>query len=201
MPDVATVLKECSVSYRSTGIEYQLIRSFENETEVEIESFWSKSVTHNTGDGLKQFFYCSIARNKCRKRSYLHFVNNSDLVHFYENDCNHNHDPVTRGLSIEQKEIIKRLYSQGVTKPSLILRAFEKDETETPVLSKVSNYLKTIKANIYGANRISLGELVSWCRENSHIPSDMDEAFVLNYDINSEDEESGFRFLLPHCVY
>ena len=44
MPDVATVLKECSVSYRSTGIEYQLIMSFENETEVEIGSYWSKSV-------------------------------------------------------------------------------------------------------------------------------------------------------------
>ena len=32
MQDVASVLKEFSVSFRCTGIEYQLIRSFENET-------------------------------------------------------------------------------------------------------------------------------------------------------------------------
>ena len=37
---------------------------------------------------------------------------------------------------------------------------------------------------------------MSLCMENSHIPSDMDEAFVLNYDINFEDEESGFRYFV-----
>ena len=41
------------MSFRKSGLQYQLTKSFETEAHVEIESFWKINVSHNTAEGVK----------------------------------------------------------------------------------------------------------------------------------------------------
>lgn len=46
-----------------------------------------------------------------------------------------------------------------------------------------------LKEEIYGKAKISLNELDEWCRDHSSIPDDMDEAYFLNHQIHTNDED------------
>ena len=48
----------------------------------------------------------------------------------FENFVEHEHYRIEPILILKQKEIIRRLYSDGLTKPSLIVKSFENEDEE-----------------------------------------------------------------------
>lgn len=123
------VVREFSVRYRAQCKEYRLETVFENEkASEEIDSFWKKLNAHDTEQGLKQFYYCN------HDRAYKLYDTFSSRVEFYVNTVEHNHITNPRGLTAQQKKIVEKLYQSGVTKPSVILRAFEKETEQAPSL-------------------------------------------------------------------
>jgi hypothetical protein len=52
----------------------------------------------------------------------LLYDNTCDEVQFHTNRAEHIHLKKARGLSIEQKQIVNRLYTSGVKTPSAILQ-------------------------------------------------------------------------------
>ena len=129
---------------------------------------------------VKAIFYCSVNRNNFPKRSYLLYDNKNDRVHFYKNFVKHEHHHIERDLTPEQKEIIRRLYSDGLTKLSLILIAIENEDVDTPHKSTVVSFLSRHKVNMYGKNQISLGELAKCCSDHSARTEELDKGFVFN---------------------
>ena len=194
--DIHELIAESTVKSRRVGVEYTFVKSFPNEASVTIESYWKKVVSHDTEQGFKQFYYCNLDKNHCPKRCFLLYVNSSDQVHFFENSCEHEHTSSHRGLSGEQKAIVKRLYDQGLSKPSLIVKAFEAEAIETPAPSKIITFLRSYKTSLNECNHISLGQLKTWCEEHNAQPNDIDESFILNFYINQNEDEPVFRFFV-----
>jgi hypothetical protein len=178
--DVDEVVNEFSLRMRERGRQYIRVASFENLNEMKqrMDECWKKNTSHETERGFKQFFYCKYDRANCPKRAYLFYDNQNDKIELFENQSEHCHITTPRGLTREQKELTKRLYAQGVTKPSLILRAFEQENTPTPKKDKLVTFLSGHKEKTYGKNQISLGELSKWCQDNSTRPEDIDQPFV-----------------------
>ena len=46
--DVTTVVNEFSLRMRSNGKDYVLEKVFENSSNIQIEDFWSKKISHDT---------------------------------------------------------------------------------------------------------------------------------------------------------
>ena len=82
------------------------------------------------------------------------------------------------GLSEQQNDCAKRYYSEGLTKPNQILKAFEYSSLSTPLKSKIVNFLAHNKIELYGKIQISLGNLSLWCENHSERPIEIDMSFV-----------------------
>ena len=125
------------------------------------------------------------------------YDNTCDEVQFHTNRAEHIHLKKARGLSIEQKQIVNRSYTSGVKTPSAINHAFQQEQCETPELSKIGTYLKTLIETVYGNSKISLGELGKWCEDHQYDHAfDDDKSFVLNYLIEQENTQCRFRFFV-----
>ena len=112
----------------------------------------------------------------------MFYDNTCDEVQFHTNRAEHIHLKQARGLSIEQKQIVNRLYTSGVKTPSAINRAFQQEQCETPELRKIGTYLKTLRETVHENSKISLGELGKWCEDHQYDHAfDDDKSFVLNY--------------------
>lgn len=109
---VEEMVQNMSVRVRSIDKEYNLLHTFENETKVSIEKHWKKRRTHKTDNGLKQYFYCGHDKVNCRVEAFLLYTNSSDEIKFYVEDKEHKHSKTTktRGLTIVQKDAVKKLY-------------------------------------------------------------------------------------------
>jgi hypothetical protein len=73
-------------------------------------------------------------------------------------------------------------------KPKRILEILEEKGLPVPKKQQLSSYLISLREKYYGASTISLGELEAWCQRNSLIPDDDDKPWVLQYQIEYEDE-------------
>ena len=102
--DQDEIVSECSVKTRNRGQEYRFSETFETETQIKMDDFWAKSITHQTNHGLKQFYYCSLDRNNCPKRCVLINDGTTDKVHLHDNFMEHNHVKEKRSLKDEQKD-------------------------------------------------------------------------------------------------
>lgn len=43
---------------------------------------------------------------------------------------------------------------------------------------------------------IKLGDLAEWCERNKELPNDINQAFVIDYEVSSIDEDLSFRFTI-----
>lgn len=66
---------------------------------------------------------------------------------------------------------------------------------EVPPRSKLQTFLKKLNDAKYGQEKIHCGTLEKWLEENTPLPDSETKPFVINYEMNYEDEENiDFRF-------
>ena len=87
------------------------------------------------------------------------------------------------------KKCIEELYNDGITKPKLINRVLQSRQLKVPAYAQLNNFLVHYRKRKYGSHTISLGELEQWCEENSNVPNDEYQAFVVSYKIMYDDED------------
>ena len=107
-----------------------------------------------------------------------------------------------------QEEIVKLVSGSGRYTPKNIIQHLEEMGIDPPKMKHLYNFLQRCKNNKFGGSKITLGELVAWCEENSTVPSLelTDEPFVVDYDSffpdsidnDNENYEKGdsFRFFI-----
>jgi hypothetical protein len=99
-------------------------------------------------------------------------------------------------MSNEVKEEIKSLFNfDSKIKPKKIIDILIKKQFTLPSKTELNNYLSSLRKVKYGPNVMSLGELESFCLENSKVPDDVDAAFVVSYQVVYE-EQRLFRFFI-----
>jgi hypothetical protein len=83
-------------------------------------------------------------------------------------------------------------------KPKAILIELSKnsDIRKLPSKRQLDNYLHQLRESKYGPSQISVGELEAWLLKNSVIPEDLHIPFVAQYELETEEEESIFRFFI-----
>jgi hypothetical protein len=76
-----------------------------------------------------------------------------------------------------------------VRRPKQIVNALEKafGINQAPLKDKVVNFLVGFKRRTFG-DGMDLGELSQWCLDNSEVPLDEDDFFVVSHQIFYEDD-------------
>ncbi|CAF3862535.1 unnamed protein product [Rotaria sp. Silwood1] len=174
-------------------------KTFNNadEATASIKKEWSKHYTNHTQNGRRIYYRCRKSKRRgvqCSAGICLLYHSDSDKVTMYKTEAEHDHvaDDV-HGIDLNVKQCIEELYKDGITKPKLILRALQSRQLKVPTYAQLNNYLAYYKRKKYGSYTISLGELDQWCQNNSNVPTDENQAFVVSYKIlyDDEDEDEG----------
>ena len=174
---------------------------------------WSKHYTNFTDKGKRIYYRCKKVRRRgvqCSASLSLLYHADSDQVTIYKTEGDHDHhEDEIRGIGDDIKQCVEQLYNDGITKPKLILRVLQSRQLKVPSYAQLNNFLVYHRKQKYGSHTISLGELEQWCEDNSIMPINEYQPFVVSYkivydddddeDIEEDEEETNeriFRFFL-----
>ena len=117
---------------------------------------------------------------------FLPAVNSSRLIYEFGE---HNGDLKENGKGINEilKATIKEIFKIGLTKPSQIKHELRRRELDEPSDYQLKNYLVSLRKELYGPNISYLNDLEIWANENSTIPDDINEPFVVKRFFNYND--------------
>jgi len=106
------------------------------------------------------------------------FLNEAQHVHLQINNTS------GRGVTKAQKEVIRKLFDDGVTKPKHILSAFKARNLDPPSTVQLNRYLVNYRKKKYGGATINANDLIKWCEDRTEVPGNVDQPFVLSHRIN-----------------
>lgn len=97
-----------------------------------------------------------------------------------------------------QKKKIAELYDNHQTPKGIHYIMIRNENYQELTMNHVNNTIAAHKKEKYGKMKITLNELMEFCREKSKIPNDFNEGFVLGYDCADvkTNEEIWFRFIV-----
>ena len=121
-----------------------------------MEEFWRKKRTHQTYDGVKEYYYCNLDRKNCNMTAYLWYNNTNDEVELFISDGEHHHCENKKGIPSIVKEKIDKLYKSGLTKPCLIMRSLQDEGINCLKSSQLKNFLQNYKNKTFGRAKFSL---------------------------------------------
>ena len=93
------------------------------------------------------------------------FTTPDEHIHDQKRNC---------GIKDATKAEIKELFKLKI-KPKRMLEIIEEKGLPTATKRQLSNYLKTLREQVYSSSSISLGELEAWCKAHSN-----KQAFIKN---------------------
>ncbi|CAF4947771.1 unnamed protein product [Pieris macdunnoughi] len=151
---------------------------------IKNEKTWSIQKIHTTEEGVKRYYRCNKvklrAEIQCSAAIYLLFDASCDDILLFRTETCHDHEnsdcQSTRGINEATKKEIEKLFELRL-KPKSIMKNLSKiNGLVLPTKLQLNNYLKII--------------------QNSEIPDDGHEVFVLAYEISEDDLDQNFRFML-----
>lgn len=180
------------------------MKKFDNVTQVQEalseENAWSVHYSNESEEGKKTYYRCNKVKKRgpqCSAKRYLLYDSTSDAVFMYKTEADHDHEGKVlskHGLSEGVKLEINKLFDLHM-KPKAIMTALTKIEgIQVPKMTQLRNYLSDQRRALYGKHTISLGELEQWLQDNSVLPEDPHQTFVIAYEISEGD--AAFRFVL-----
>ncbi|CAF1612146.1 unnamed protein product, partial [Didymodactylos carnosus] len=166
------------------------------EQAIKEENQWSHHYTNTTNEGKKKYFRCNKVKlrgRQCDACIYLLFDSTSNEVVLFRDESNHTHDMIqgkNSRISTEVKQAIQELFELKL-KPKAIIEALHERKMEVPNISRLNNFLRSIKSKKFGPTAISLGEIEQWCIQSSRpIPESDDSPFVASYQVIYDDDEN-----------
>jgi hypothetical protein len=179
----------------------------EAQTAITQEEQWSRHYTNRGHDGTKVYYRCNKVKfrgEQCNAAIHLCYPHDSDQVILFRAKNEHSHNNASRSYYFTQevKQNIKELFDLKL-KPKKIYEVLEERNFKM-TRGQVNNYLTQLRKQKFGPSTLSLGELESWCEENSIVPQSEDQPFVVSFCILYEDDEDDdavndgnkFRFFL-----
>ncbi|CAF0737907.1 unnamed protein product [Brachionus calyciflorus] len=122
--------------------------------EAEILPKWSNYRKHDTIAGHKIYYKCN--HPKCPARIHLLYLKNQTRISLFSNQEDHLHLPLNkqRGIDEKIKQMIKDIYSYGVTGAMNIIYALRDKKVEKekiPSKRQLYNFLYHYKQELYGS--------------------------------------------------
>lgn len=187
--------------------EFRLEQTFDSEKScddfIEGEKCWSGKQKVWLNSGLKTIYRChhvKLRGDQCSAGIYTMSNTKPDDQTFklYRKVAEHDHedsDNKVTAMTDEVKALVKQYVQlEHLTlKPILYRLRDMKDKIVQPEDYQVKSYIKRVKKELYGEAVVSLQDMVEYCKQNSQIPDDIDDAFVLDFEhsplsSNSEEE-------------
>lgn len=182
------------------------------------ENCWSYYYENYSSDGRRVSYRCNAikfrASKQCDAKAYLLYHSKDTTVSFYRSTSGHSHDEAEIAESLvfrfspEAVACITDMYNNKM-KPKSIKLALVTKGFGVPPKAKLDSFLKKLRAAKLGKDKLHLGTLEAWLIDCSSEPADDKDAFIVNYQIDSyDDDEPKFRFdtsirdiIFEHLVY
>lgn len=159
--------------------------------------------------GLKFYFRCKLVPKQrkewCGKRYTLYLPSNNKQILILRNENDHDHDKVLEGTvrppSDEIEEFIIDLFKCGTTKVGDVIGHLDYAREKKGIFKSEKNpgkrqieYLLKKFRKTEVPPIIKLGDMIKWCEQNSKLPSDVNEGFVIGSKFSSFDDDLSFSF-------
>lgn len=165
-------------------------RTFNNKKEAEefMKTNWSYHYANKSEKGLRVNYRCPMVKFRgpqCETSAYLLYDATNTTVQLFISDSEHSHDNAPNAVDkipLEIQEEIKKLFENNVTTPKAMIVNLIKRGIDQPPREKLVTFLKNLKKAKYGEARINCGSLEKWFQENSGLPENESQPFVLNFE-------------------
>lgn len=164
---------------------------------------WGYFYENKSNDGVSITYRCKHVKFRgaqCAAGVRLVFDSRSHNIQLFRADAAHSHTNSSNAVESIPDDIqdeIKRLYENNVTKPKAVQTNLLKKGFDVPPIQKLKTLLKKLNEARYGQDKIHFGTLEKWLQENTPLPESETEPFVLNYEMDYENEaQIDFRFLV-----
>lgn len=168
-----------------------------------IRENWAYQYRNKSENGIRITFRCKHVKfrgEQCAAGVALLFDSRNEDIHLYRALTEHthqNHSNAVSELPADVKQAIRELYENSVTKPKSIVTNLVHKKFDVPPSSLLKTFLKKLNEEKYGKEKLNCGTLEKWLAECSPVPDSDTQPFVLNYEMNYEDEEKiDFRFVV-----
>lgn len=191
--------------------EWFLEKSFECKNDaidfIVTEKCWSYYYSNKSNAGLRITYRCNMMKfrgKQCEAAVYLLYNSTDTSVKFYRADSIHTHlqddykDNAVKKISGQVEVEIRRMFDDRF-KPKAILSNLVKNGLQPPSKAKLTTFLSKLRKEKFGNDRINFGLLDKWLKEKNIIPDDEHEPFVVDYNIQIDDQNemnSAFRFFV-----
>lgn len=181
-------------------------------TFLKAEIVWSYKYKNSSFAGVIVTYRCNKMKfrgKQCPALIYLLYdANDKSKVHLFRNDCEHSHDSdnAVYEMDPELAATIQQLFNMRL-KPKAILYNLITKGLVPPPKAKFDTFLKKLHVQRYGEEKIHLGTLEKWLKDNKVVPENDTEPFIVNYKIDDKNPtDIKFRFfvstkkLLSHAI-
>lgn len=194
-----------------TWVKDKVGHDFDEAVDAITEEGFKPYNDHDLKCGQKFYFRCAkIPKSRktwCNKRYTIFLPSDSTDVVTLSNGLEHNHNELLigekRSMSAEMTEFIFDFYKEGGNTPSSVLAhiklARERFNLFTHEKDPDSRQLQYIHKKFVAKNvkpMIKVGDLMEWCQEQTKLPENHNEAFVLAHESCNFNETMGFRFTM-----
>lgn len=137
---------------------------------------------------------------QCDANVSILFDSRSEKVFFFHSDASHTHSESATAVfrfTDAEKIFIRELVEAG-SKPKQIKFNLARKNMRVPSDTKLVSILTRIRNETYGKERMNIGTLEKWLRENQQMPPNDTDPFVSNYEIdtNNQEDDTKFRFFI-----
>lgn len=187
-----------------------LVATFENKEEAKealsVEKCWSYHYENKSDAGLRVNYRCNMVKfrgDQCEAGRCLLYDSRNSTVHLYRSDSDHTHTDnlnAVNKMSSNVEEAIREMYvTDPMVKPSTIRFNLDRKNLIIPSASQLANFMRGLRAENFGADKISFPVLEKWLRDCSVIPIEKNDPFVVDHEILINEQrpnESVFRFFV-----
>ncbi|CAF0973695.1 unnamed protein product [Brachionus calyciflorus] len=98
--------------------------------------------------------------------------------------------------------IYDQKYNKKVTQPLKIIYCLRKNGlTNIPTQKQITNFIARTKKKLFGNASINYKEFSDYCQKFKKVPSDPNEAFLVNFEVDSKNKNNHFVRMVVSSLY
>lgn len=181
-------------------------KSFANEKdameEIAAEKCWSKHYQNNSSVGKRIKFRCNQVKfrgSQCAASIFIILDPRTPQVHLHRAEDAHDHEENVNlivEISRETKEAISQMFDLGITRPKKILDTLMVKGLVLPDRKLFDSYLKKLRKDSYGADKIDMNGLKTYLSNNTSIPVSKSDMYVVDFQMSMNEIAPSFQFFV-----
>lgn len=173
---------------------------------LENEKNWGYHYENDSNLGRRVNYRCNLVLyrgSQCEAGIYLLYNSTNDDVYLYRSENAHTHANsigAVKKITEEVKTEIRTMYENDFNvKPLAVLNNLARKNLQLPSKSQLQSFLTKLRSERFGEEKINLAVLEKWLQDNSVVPIEKTEPFIVDYEVipnENQPNESQFRFMV-----